>query len=696
MTISPLANRVAGLGLFAGTGIALRNLPQDTYQDLYHQVRSSFNALKAHLGVQPAALLKETVESRFMAAYKAQITYAGSTSSKSTGSTTRQGASNNYTLDYNLRAESEAKSTLDSVSATKTASNVNGAKQTTLVGQEKQVATDTKDFLDRNAKTAVTVDVAKKGGATVKETNIATQATQTETRKGETEALTNTQKLTITEKKGQPDTVATADQTVAEQTNSDWKQNTLSAGTQKIVEETSTGSINVRGLQAKETNYNATDTTKANTTVDTQAHTDYAAQITNLNTKGDVTSQRAVHTTADTTQAQNIATNDVKTDKITTIQAAAGKQSVTGAVEKRTDTLNQTAQATTTTLNTALNPDGTPIRTQQTVVNSQTNVTGQSTLEVARLVAKGPQGVEGVGGTLGHSESDTTTNVQTTAPNGAVTDQQVERNITTDTNSAWQGAIKEQDNGANKSFKVSDLNIAGQQTQDVTTAGGKQVQVNTQAASAKEISGNVDYTAQTGAANTASAPKATVAVNFGTYTGLASGFTFDSGTVNFSLSFQSAQETGQQTVKTAQNGATAQVTGQAGQLTDATITGTMTSTVNDQGQRVIQVQASYSSEGDKFAVDNNGVRQDAAVGAQNTEVDFSGQVVISQNGNTKNITSQVEVDKVQQSDAAGTGMAAVKTAVAQNDPLSAAFTYDPRGFFAFNLGFATMNMSVRA
>lgn len=690
MLIAPLTNIFNAPKVYPATGLKLRDLASGAYRDLYHDVRSGLNTAKATLEAQ--LLRQSAAQLRNMA--RAQIGSQYSRTLTSTATMTRQGTLNNYNVKANYQVSAnEAFRTASFLESTKTTKS-GATKQTTEVDQQKVVTGTAQSESDKTVNSDVAVASHKEGGVTVKETDITTHAAQTTSRQADTQAITDTEKLVTTQKAGKPAQQAYSEQVVVENTATTSNQTIETDAARKIVQATTTDKSQVGNLKVNQTVINTSDTTQANTELNASAHTDYAALITNLNANGEVVSERALNRTTDTTEAKNIATEDTTNTQRIITQATEGKTSLTSDVVKQTNEMNQSIQGTTTILNTTLDAQGNPVKAQQTVVETQTDVARQGNFEAINLIAKGPQGVVGQGIAAGQAETAITTNVQTTAPNGNVTDRQIQRDITTDTTREWQGAITQQSVGGTTNFNVSNVDVATQQTQDVTLEGAKGTQVNTGVISAKEVTGNIAYTPQTGQVNSANAPQATIAVSFGTYTGLASGFKFDTGEVTFNLSFQSAQMTQQDTSKITQNGQAPVLGVQAGQLNDATLSGKMTSSVNDQGQRVIEISATYGNESDKFVVEN-GVRKDLAVGGADTTAEITGRFVISQTGDTKSVQSQLDIYKVQNSEAEGTGMAAVKTAVAQNDPLRSGFVYDSRGF-RINLGFATLNLQIYA
>ena len=307
----------------------------------------------------------------------------------------------------------------------------------------------------------------------------------------------------------------------------------------------------------------------------------------------------------------------------------------------------------TTTL---LDPNGAVIRQQNTSSETDSQLNSTLQTESARATIRGPNGVEGIA-TL-HQEGDTkiVTNVETTDATGRTTQRQIERDIATERDLASRGSIETENLASGgKAFNLSSIEVDQRSTTDATRNGNQLTTQNTETVSGKTVSGNIAYTPAQQASDV-NAPNAQINVNFGSFTGIASGFQLDSGEVNFSLEFHGANMTEQSTTRTVANGTEETVAGQntvkSGEMQDATFSGKLRSSVTEDGTRVIEVVAAYRRAGAKF-VSEGGANPEEALSTGETDLEVMGRVEISQDGTTRNIESSFDVSRVTTTDAQG-------------------------------------------
>jgi hypothetical protein len=402
----------------------------------------------------------------------------------------------------------------------------------------------------------------------------------------------------------------------------------------------------------------------------------------------------------DASQLQNSKTQEIyDTDRNVTV-LSNGKQTVTLEQVKQAYDKAQSTEVNASTTTAQLDANGNVISKRGTSSDTTTDADVSVDTEINRATIRNKDG-SALNLTSVKEKGNTSilTNIESTDAAGRVTQRQVERDITTERelSSASKIAVDATKDGG-KSFDLSTVEVDLRTSLDITHNGANHTTLATDVAIGKKLNGNISYTPRADAASV-NAPSARVNVNFGTYTGLASGFQLESGEVNFNLDFQSAQLTEQSTTKEvdAASGGTRVVSEretQSGQLTDASLSGKLRSSVAEDGSRVIDVVASYRKAGAKF-VSEGGDSPDLAKSEEDTEVEITGRFVISGDGTAKRIESSFDVSRVTKSEAEGNSEAAVKQALAQNDPLRNLFGLD-RGNVRFNLGFASLNFSVYA
>ncbi|MBI4023869.1 MAG: hypothetical protein HY360_02745 [Verrucomicrobia bacterium] len=697
-------------GLF-GAGFA--NRFKSTQKDLLHQNSALAKQVQQGLqSVNKALQSKGGVTGRDMfASYVQQSVRSNSLwTTSSNVQTTKQATPTGYKMSEILKVQDKGLFSIDS--NTKSVTNhqleINkkgqGAgkgsflNQTTEFQQQRNVVGNTQADLNRLTNTTVDRQVSKDGNKTIAQTHIASAAAQTYNKQTDLAINTDTVR-TVTNRDANGNVIGQnfLHRGVEEAISTNVNQTAASTVDRNILQETSVQQLQVGGYKGTRVEINTDETRQGASTVATATQTDYAATIRNFNAEGDVTAERNVHSITDARQLQNTNTaENIQTNREVT-NLTNGKQTINVEHLQQSDVRAQTTEVTGATTTSQLNAAGDVVAQRTTGVEASSELNSTLNTDYNRATIRDANGVKSIATLQQEGSTNVVTNVETTDAAGRVTQRQVERDITTERNLATAGEInvKNLDDGG-KAFNLSTVEMDRRATTDVTREGNNQVTRETEITAGKVVNGNIDYTPAQEAAGAANGPK--ININFGTYSGLASGFQLDSGEVHFNLEFSGAAMTGQTVTRERIAGGETAVVGQnetvSGQLDKATLSGTLRATVNEDGTRTYEVLASYRRAGAKF-VSEGGDSSGAARSTGETELEIAGRVQVSNEGGTRNVESNFDVNRVSKTEAEGTSATAVKQALAQNDPLRNAFQLD-RGTFRFQLGFANLNIAIYA
>jgi trimeric autotransporter adhesin len=672
-------------------------------KEITQGVKTGLRQAKADLKSEKAAVsLKESEKSHVTRSAESETrtpnAKASSGSSSSSAAASRQGTASNY----NSKAELHSTAASNDYSTASLSSSQTIGKGATAqkVNVEQTSESEASKSTDLNRTTDASVATASynKNGVAVKVTKTATNSEETVANESHAESLTDTERTVSAGKNSKAAPAQYSHQMVETETDSSSKQSTSTDASSKVVQETDVKNLKIGNMQVKQTVIDTSSKAQSKSSTDAASHTDTSTTVTNLDRKGEVLSERETNRAIDTTESRDASTHQSGDSHRVITQAMDGKNSVSLDVESRSSTLKQHSEAESTTTNTLMDANGKTLSSQTSARETETDLVKRESLETSRKVVRGPDGMAISGSTQGSSETRVSTDIETKAANGAVSERQVERKISVESDSEYSGSItekQEKNKNGSRTFELSNLDVSDTVTKDVTREGENAVKVNTEVRTSKELNGSVSFTPQPSEAKSSKAPESTVAVSFGAYSGLAGGFKFDSGEMTFNLSFQTAQLTDQKTVNVTADGDKTKSSGQSGQLSDTTLSGKVTSSVNEAGERVIEFKANYNRSGEKFVVDGAGGRRDLAVGEQDTSAEMSGKFVISKNGDVKKVTSEFDMYKSETGSARGTSEDAAKSALSQSDPLRNMFSYDGRGIRA-NLGFASFNIAISA
>jgi hypothetical protein len=678
---------------------SLKSLSKDLRKDVKAGLKDAKADLKADKGTFK---LKEKTDTHIKTKDEVQLSSQANRntqSSTSSSASSKTGTSNNYTSTANYQASANttygSSSALQSDSTTKTGTGKQAVTVKTEINQEKDASGTSSVNSDRSIKSDVAVSSYNKNGVAVRETSVASKDAQTVSRQGSSETITDTERTVTTKAKGSPAQESYSHQTVETDVNSSSKQSSVTEGQSNARQETSSEAIHDGKMQGKQTTINATSSYDGTSVSDSASHADSSTTIVNMNRDGDVVSASTNNRATDTASSQKSSIEEDRTSSRTISQATDGKNSIIKDTEKRSYDSAQATHSTTTTTNTALDADMNALNSKTSTQKADSKVTREEDYETSRQTKRGPDGQEIKGETSGSSETSISTHLQNTAANGAVSERQIDRKINTETDSQFEASLKERTANGTKTYDFSSIDVSDQKTKDLTREGANSVLVNTEVRTAKELNGNISFSPKADEVGATKAAPGNVAVSFGSYNGMAGGFKFDSGEMSFNLSFQSAQMTDQDTVKNGQNGSASASSSQSGQLSDTTLAGKLTSSINENGDRVIEFSANYNRSGEKFVINKSGEKQDVGVGEKDTSADIHGKFVISKNGDVTSVSREFDMYKKETGKAEGTSEDVAKSSLAQNDPLRNLFSYDGHGIKA-NLGFAAFNIAITA
>jgi|GEM_PF-2640521 len=419
----------------------------------------------------------------------------------------------------------------------------------------------------------------------------------------------------------------------------------------------------------------------------TESQTNTVAKSVDLNKAGDIIAQRSSQQQVEGQNVQQTQFEETSQGQKETMLIQQGQNSLTLEKSQGFQELIQTTLGKASQVISQLDAAGNVTSQRNTEVDSSSTVDRTIATENERMIARSANAVSGMGAYTENTLTDITSKSQVVGGAAAQSDRQIETQKSID----WNGSIQiDQAQAGAKAYSISNVEITNVVTQDVTKSGKNEVAVNTATETGKTVSGTVEAKLDQ-VQPVQNAPKATIAVNFATYTGLGAGFKMDSGEVSFNLQFSSAELTRQQTVRESGDTTISQTQTNSGQINDASLVGTLRSFTTDDGKRVIEVSASYVKDGSKFANDQAGV----AVAGADTNVEIKGSMVIEGDRQSKSIQSEFQMYKKENIEASGTSQTALNSAVDISDPLRKSFTFD-KGIFSFQLGFASMNIAVYA
>ncbi len=570
------------------------------------------------------------------------------------------------------------------------------ANQTIQLDQSRNVLSNSSFDLARTVDSTIVSNAYQKVGGSIRETSITTNTNQDLSRLQNTNAVTETMRnVSNTDNKGNVVGNAFSHTIVNQETSSALNQNTVSSLQRDVLQDTTISKANIAGVAITKTQIDTQDTRSGSTNIQTNSLTDYAATVTRLNQEGQVIGVQDSNRVSESNEDRNIVMQQNINTEREILSLAKGQERVSLDTQKTEGQLTQNTNAAAATVVTNLAPDGSTISTQAYLTNTASTLNQSTNTDINRIVNQDAAGVRGAGELSSKVVTDIDTRIESTAPNGNVAVREIERNIQDQNSAAWAGAIELTNlEGGGRLYSLKNVDVGSRVINDVTKEGVNELRVNTDTATAKMVSGSVQYQPAEQVTPVGNVAGAGVGISFATYSGIASSFKLDTGEVNFSFSFASSEITSKETAKSVDGELASEATALSGQKNQAQLEGKLTSTVLEDGSRLITVNAAYDRSGLKMVTEGE-KKGEFAQAEQDTNVQLQGTILVSKNGEVKTVESSFDMFKTEDSEASGTSVSAVKNALAQTDPLRKNFYFD-NGTLRFNLGFATLNFSVYA
>lgn len=574
-----------------------------------------------------------------------------------------------------------------------------GAKPTTTttqLAQNKDVNAFSQFTLDKTVNSAIVANTYQKVGGVKKETSIATDTAQNLTRNSTVNAATDTTKIvTQTDKKGNTLGESFNRTIVNQATETTTNQDTVAKAQRDVSQDITTNKTTIGGFAVTKTNIDTEDVRSGTQSIQTQTETDSSTTVASLNKDGDVIKQYSSGRTTDYDETRDIKTQENINSQREILSAVKGQERISLDTEKIKGEFAQSTAASASTVVTNLKGDGTVASQQTYLTNTESDLSRVSKAEVNRVIKQDSDGIQGAGNLESKAVTDINTTLETIAPSGAVSTRAIERTIVDKNSTSWAGDIQLEDTeSGGKLYSLKNIDIAKRAIADVTKEGINELKVTTNTNAAKMVNGSVEYKPAEQVTPVNNVAGSGVGISFASYTGIASGFKLDTGEVNFNFTFASADFTKQEAQKSVDGTVVGDAVTKSGQKTDASLTGKLVSVVNEDGSRLITINASYQKEGAKLVVDSD-ANTSYAKAKQETNMDVQGTILVSRDGDVKKVESNFDMYKTEDTEASGTSLGAVRKAMDMSDPLRKSFYFD-NGMMRFNLGFATLNFAVYA
>lgn len=599
----------------------------------------------------------------------------------------RAGSILNTTQQYQMAGKETIKSSLVSESLNKQVT-ANKGSQLTHILEQKNTVTNIGSQLNKTINTELGIKTYGNAQNMVREYDLKTQTEQNAQRLTQTQATSDvTKEVSILDKKGNVVGESFSHRIGEVDTASNWAQQMTGQEEKKVREVTSVDREKVGSATVTHTQIQSQSVRESETNVFTASQTDIRSKSADYNEAGEIIAQRSAHQQTESQSIQQVTAEEKNKSQRDIFTIQQGQESMTIEKGQGLSELVQTTLGKASSVVSQLDANGNAVAQKATESQSESDLSRQIKTDNERVIIRGPDEVRGYGAYQEQSATKISNTSQVIAGAAAESERQIEAKKNID----WEGSIQiDQAQPGAKAFSISNVEITSAVTQDVTKSGKNQVTVDTTTEIGKTVTGTVE--AKVDAVKpVANVPQATIAVNFGTYTGLGAGFKMDSGEVKFELKFSSAEMTKQSTVRESGDAVVSETESKTGQTNDASLVGTLRSFTNAEGKRVIEVSASYVKDGAKFANDEAGV----AIAGAATNVDIKGSMVIEGNNQSKSIQSEFELYKNEEVEGEGTSATALKKAMDISDPLRKNFSFD-KGIFSFQLGFASMNIAVYA